>query len=555
MAIQMPSSLEIAQEATLRPVSEIAEELGLGPDEYDLYGKYKAKVDLSVVERLADRPDGKLVCVTALTPTKAGEGKTTTSVSLTQGLGHIGHRVALCLREASLGPVFGIKGGAAGGGYAQVVPMEDLNLHFTGDIHAIGAANNLLAAMLEAHLLHGNKLGIDPLSISWRRCVDINDRALRQIVLGLGGRANGYPRETGYDITAASEVMAILAVARDLHDLRKRLGAITVGYTWEGEPVVAEQLQAAGAMTVLLKDAIKPNLVQTLEGQAAFVHCGPFANIAHGNNSLVADLVALKLGEYVVTESGFGSDMGMEKFLDIVCRIGGLRPNAICLVTTVRALKHHGGDPDGGLEAVERGAENLRRHLGIVREFGLKAVVAVNRFPTDPDEELDAVRKLALDYGAHAAELNEAFERGGEGAASLAEAIVDAAEQPNDFDFLYPADAPIAEKIEAICKRVYGADGVAFLPAAQEKLRTFTEQGYDTLPVCMAKTHLSLSHDPTLLNAPTSFTVTVRDIRAYTGSGWLVPLLGDMQTMPGLGVKPAAFEVDIDESGKTVGLF
>jgi formyltetrahydrofolate synthetase len=555
MATHMPSSLEIAQEATLRPIAEIAEELGLQPDEYDLYGKYKAKVDLSVVERLADKPDGKLVCVTAITPTKAGEGKTTTSVSLTQGLGHIGRRVTLCLREASLGPVFGIKGGAAGGGYAQVVPMEDLNLHFTGDIHAIGAANNLLAAMLEAHLLHGNKLGIDPLSVSWRRCVDINDRALRQIVLGLGGRTNGYPRETGYDITAASEVMAILAVARDLHDLRQRLGAVTVGYTWEGEPVVAEQLQAAGAMTVLLKDAIKPNLVQTLEGQPAFVHCGPFANIAHGNNSLVADLVGLKLGEYVVTESGFGSDMGMEKFLDIVCRIGGLRPNAICLVTTVRALKHHGGDPDGGLDTVERGAENLRRHLEIVREFGLKAIVAVNRFPTDSDDELETVRKLAIDYGAHAAELNEAFERGGEGAASLAEAIADAAEQPNDFDFLYSSDAPIAEKIEAICKRVYGADGVAFLPAAQEKLKTFTEQGYDRLPVCMAKTHLSLSHDPALLNAPTGFTVTVRDIRAYTGSGWLVPLLGDMQTMPGLGVKPAAFDVDIDENGRTVGLF
>jgi formyltetrahydrofolate synthetase len=555
MATHMPSSLEIAQEATLRPIAEIAEELGLQTDEYDLYGKYKAKVDLSVVERLADQPDGKLVCVTAITPTKAGEGKTTTSVSLTQGLGHIGRRVALCLREASLGPVFGIKGGAAGGGYAQVVPMEDLNLHFTGDIHAIGAANNLLAAMLEAHLLHGNKLGIDPLSISWRRCVDINDRALRQITIGLGGRTNGYPRETGYDITAASEVMAILAVARDLHDLRKRLGAITVGYTWEGEPVVAEQLQAAGAMTVLLKDAIKPNLVQTLEGQPAFVHCGPFANIAHGNNSLVADLVGLKLGEYVVTESGFGSDMGMEKFLDIVCRIGGLRPNAICLVTTIRAFKHHGGDPDGGLDAIERGAENLSRHLGIVRQFGLKAIVAINRFPTDSDEELETVRKLAVDYGAHAAELNEAFERGGEGAAALAEAIVDAAEQPNEFEFVYSLDAPIAEKIEAVCTRVYGADGVAFLPAAQEKLRTFTEQGYDKLPVCMAKTHLSLSHDPTLLNAPTGYTVTVRDIRAYTGSGWLVPLLGDMQTMPGLGVKPAAFDVDIDESGRTVGLF
>ena len=555
MATQMPSSLEIAQEATLRPIAEIAEAAGLGPDEYDLYGKYKAKVDLGVVDRLSSAEDAKLICVTAITPTKAGEGKTTTSVSLTQGLGHIGEKVALCLREASLGPVFGIKGGAAGGGYAQVVPMEDMNLHFTGDLHAITAANNLLAAMLEAHLLHGNKLGIDPLTVSWRRCVDINDRALRSIVVGLGGRPNGYVRETGFDITAASEVMAILAVARDLHDLRRRLGSITVGYTWEGEPVNAEQLNAAGSMTVLLKDAIKPNLVQTLEGQPAFVHCGPFANIAHGNNSLVADLVALKLGDYVVTESGFGSDMGMEKFLDIVCRIGGLSPSAVVLVATARALKHHGGEPDGGVEAIERGSANLQRHLGIVEEFGLKAVVAVNRFPGDTDEEVETVRRLALEYGAHAAELNEAFERGGEGAAGLAEAVVDAAAQPSSFDFIYPLDAPIDQKVEAICKRVYGADGVVFLPAAQEKIKTFTEKGLDNLPVCMAKTHLSLSHDPTLLNAPTGFTVTVRDIRAYTGSGWLVPLLGDMQTMPGLGVKPAAFDVDIDETGKTVGLF
>jgi formate--tetrahydrofolate ligase len=555
MATHMPSSLEIAQEAQLLPITQIAEEAGLEPDEYDLYGKYKAKVDLSVLDRLSETPDAKLICVTAITPTKAGEGKTTTSVSLTQGLGHVGRKVALCLREASLGPVFGIKGGAAGGGYAQVVPMEDLNLHFTGDIHAIGAANNLLAAMLEAHLLHGNRLGIDPLTIGWRRCVDINDRALRSIVVGLGGRTNGYVRETGFDITAASEVMAITAVARDLFDLRRRLGEITVGYTWEGEPVKAEQLQAAGAMTVLLKDAIKPNLVQTLEGQPAFIHCGPFANIAHGNNSLVADLVGLKLADYVVTESGFGSDMGMEKFLDSVCRIGGLSPSAVVLVTTVRALKHHGGDPDGGIEAVEAGAANLQRHLGIVGEFGLKAVVAVNRFPDDPDDELEVVRKLALEYGAHAAELNEAFERGGEGAASLAEAVVDATEQPASFSPIYPLGAPIDEKIEAICKRVYGADDVVYLPAAQGKIAQFTENGFDKLPICMAKTHLSLSHDPSLLNAPTGFTVTVRDIRAYTGAGWLVPLLGDMQTMPGLGVKPAAFEVDIDENGRTVGLF
>jgi formate--tetrahydrofolate ligase len=555
MATHMPSSLEIAQEAELRPIGEIAEDAGLEPDEYDLYGKYKAKVSLEVLERLKDVADGKLICVTAITPTKAGEGKTTTSVSLTQGLGHIGKKVALCLREASLGPVFGIKGGAAGGGYAQVVPMEDLNLHFTGDIHAISAANNLLAAMLEAHLLHGNKLGIDPLSVSWRRCVDINDRALRQIVVGLGGRANGYVRETGFDITAASEVMAILAVARDLFDLRKRLGAITVGYTWEGEPVTAEQLQAAGAMTVLLKDAVKPNLVQTLEGQPAFVHCGPFANIAHGNNSLVADLVALKLADYVVTESGFGSDMGMEKFLDIVCRVGDIQPSAICLVTTVRALKHHGGDPDGGVEAVEAGGANLQRHLGIVSEFGLKAVVAINRFPGDPDEEVDAVRRLALEGGAHAAELNEAFERGGEGAASLAEALVDAADQSSSYSPIYQLEAPIDGKIEAICRRVYGADDVVFLPAAQEKIKTFTENGFDNLPICMAKTHLSLSNDPSLLNAPTGFTITVRDLRAYTGAGWLVPLLGDMQTMPGLGKTPAAFDVDIDENGRTVGLF
>jgi formate--tetrahydrofolate ligase len=555
MATHMPSSLEIAQEAELRPIADIAEEAGLEPDEYDLYGKYKAKVGLDVLERLKDVPDGKLICVTAITPTKAGEGKTTTSVSLTQGLGHIGKKVALCLREASLGPVFGIKGGAAGGGYAQVVPMEDLNLHFTGDIHAISAANNLLAAMVEAHLLHGNKLGIDPLTVGWRRCVDINDRALRQIVVGLGGRANGYVRETGFDITAASEVMAILAVARDLFDLRRRLGAITVGYSWDGEPVTAEQIRAAGAMTVLLKDAIKPNLVQTLEAQPAFVHCGPFANIAHGNNSLVADLVALKLADYVVTESGFGSDMGMEKFLDIVCRVGNIQPSAICLVTTVRALKHHGGDPDGGVETVEAGAANLQRHLGIVSEFGLKAVVALNRFPDDSDEEVEAVRRLALEGGAHAAELNDAFERGGEGASDLAEALVDAADQGSSYSPIYPLEAPIDEKIQAISKRVYGADDVVFLPAAQQKIEQFTANGFDKLPICMAKTHLSLSTDPLLLNAPTGFTVTVRDIRAYTGAGWLVPLLGDMQTMPGLGKTPAAFDVDIDENGRTVGLF
>jgi formate--tetrahydrofolate ligase len=553
--LRMPSSLEIAQTAMLQPIDEIAAAAGLLPAEVELYGRYKAKLDLSVLDRLADRPDGKLVCVTAITPTKAGEGKTTTSVSLTQGLGAIGRRPVLCLREASLGPVFGIKGGAAGGGYTQVVPMEDLNLHFTGDIHAIGAANNLLAAMLEAHLLHGNALGIDPLSVSWRRCLDINDRALRDIVVGLGGRTNGYPRQAGFDITAASEVMAIVAVARDLADLRRRLGAITVAQTHEGEPVTAEQLRAAGAMTVLLKDALKPNLVQTLEGQPALVHCGPFANIAHGNNSLVADRVALKLGEMVVTEAGFGSDMGMEKFLNIVCRAGGLRPSAVVLVATVRALEHHGGEPGGGAAAIERGAANLARHLAIVAGFGLKAVVAVNRFPGDGRDEIELVRRLALESGAHAAEVNDGFERGGAGATALAEAVADAADRESSFRHTYELDEPIPDKIDAIVRKVYGGDGAFLLPAARDKVPLFERDGLSEVPICMAKTHLSLSHDVALTNAPTGFTVTVRDLRAYTGAGWIVALCGDMQTMPGLSATPAAFEVDIDENGRTVGLF
>ena len=555
MEVQLPSSLEIAQTATLRPIAEIAVAAGLEPDEIDLYGRYKAKVSLSVLERLADRADAPLVCVTAITPTKAGEGKTTTSVSLTQGLGHIGRKPVLCLREASLGPVFGIKGGATGAGYAQVVPMEEMNLHFTGDIHAIGAANNLLAAMVEAHILHGNKLGIDALSITWRRCMDMNDRALRDIAIGLGGRANGYVRQTGFDITAASEVMAIVAVSRDLFDLRERLGRITVGTTYEGRPVTAEEIGAAGAMTVLLKDTIKPNLVQTLEGQPAFIHCGPFANIAHGNNSLVADRVALKLGDVVLTESGFGSDMGMEKFFDIVCRVGNLRPSAVVLVATVKALKHHGGDPSGGAEAIERGSANMNRHLGIIREFGLNAVVAINRFPGDADDEVELVREIALANGAFAAQTNEAVLRGGEGAAELAEAVIAATEQPSNFAPVYDLDSPIEEKIETIARRVYGADGISLLKPAQDKIKQFVEVGFDKLPICMAKTHLSLSHDAALENAPTGFTVTVRDIRAYTGAGWLVALCGDMQTMPGLGRRPAALNVDIDDEGRTVGLF
>ena len=555
MTASMPSSLEIAQNATLRPILELADEIGLVADEVEPYGRYKAKVDLSVIERLADRPDAKLVNVTAITPTPAGEGKTTTSVSLAQGLGVLGRKPVLCLREASLGPVFGVKGGAAGGGYAQVVPMEDLNLHFTGDLHAITAANNLLAAMIDAHLMHGNALGLDPLSITWRRCMDMNDRNLRNVITGLGGRAHGAPRETGFDITAASEVMGLVAVARDLADLRQRLGRITVGQTYEGEPVTAEQIKAAGSMAVLLKDAIKPNLVQTLEGQPAFVHCGPFANIAHGNNSLVADRVGLKLGEFLITESGFASDMGMEKFFDITCRIGGLRPSVVVLVATVRALKHHAGDPDGGLDAIEIGAQNLARHIGIVNGFGLQAIVGVNKFPTDTREELEHTRSLALAHGAYAAEVNTAFEDGGKGAAALAEAVVAAADEPSSFDFTYPIDAPIEEKIRLIATRVYGADGVELLPAAKKRAAELTAQGLGDLPICMAKTHLSLSHDPALRNAPTGFTVTVRDLRPYTGAGWIVALCGDMMTMPGLGKVPAAFAIDIDETGEIVGLF
>jgi formate--tetrahydrofolate ligase len=545
----MQSSLEIAQAAFLRPIAEVAEGAGIEEDELELYGRHKAKVSLDLLDRLADAPQGRLVAVTAITPTPAGEGKTTTAIALTEGLGLLGERPILCLREPSLGPVFGIKGGAAGGGYAQVVPMEDLNLHFTGDLHAITAANNLLAAMLDAHVLQANELGIEPLSITWRRCLDMNDRSLRQVVTGLGGKVNGLPRETGFDITAASEVMAILAMARDLSDLRERLGRITVGTTYDGEPVTAEQLGAAGAMTVLLKQAIQPNLVQTLEGEPAFVHAGPFANIAHGNSSLVATRMALALGETVITEGGFASDLGLEKFLDIVCRAGGLAPNVIVLVATVRALEHHG---DGDLE---RGVDNLERHLGIAREFGLPAIVAVNAFPDDPRQKLERVRGLALERGAWAAEICEGFERGGAGATALAETVQEAASRPSDFAPVYDLERPIAEKIETIARRIYGADGVELLPAARTAIKRFEERGLGGLPICMAKTQLSLSHDPKRRNAPTGFTVPVRDVRAYTGAGWLVPLCGEMQTMPGLGRHPAALDIDVACDGRTIGLF
>ena len=559
----MKSSLEIAQEAVLKPIVEIGSAAGLLSDELDPYGRYKAKVSLSVLERLADRPNGKLICVAGMTPTKAGEGKTTTLVGLTQGLGAIGKRAVACLREPSLGPVFGIKGGAAGGGYTQVVPMEDLNLHFTGDIHAIGAANNLLAAMIDASILHGNPLKIDALRVGWRRAVDMNDRALRDITIGLGGRANGYPRETGFDITAASEVMALMAVARDLGDLRRRLGNITAAYSYDGgRPITAEDLGAAGAMAVLLKDALKPNLVQTLEGQPVLMHCGPFANIAHGNNSLVADLIGMKIGDYVVTESGFGADMGMEKFFDIVCRFGNLTPSATVLVTTVRAIKHHAGlgegagaDRSASLQAIETGFANVRRHLRTIATFGLPAVVAVNRRPGDTNEEVELCKRLALEAGAFAAEANEGFTNGGAGVADLASAVVEACEQPNSFHQLYRDDEPIQDKIEAVAKNVYGARDVYLYPEAEAKIAQFTRDGLGNLPVCMAKTQYSLSADASLLNAPENFTLPVRDIRAYTGAGWLVPLCGDIVQMPGLGKSPAALNIDIDEHGRTVGLF
>jgi formyltetrahydrofolate synthetase len=546
------NSLEIAQQATLVPIDQIAEQVGLQPDEVEPYGRYKAKVSLSALDRLSDRPDGKLICVAGMTPTAAGEGKTTTLVGLTQGLGAIGKKSLAALREPSLGPVFGVKGGAAGGGWTQIVPMEDLNLHFTGDMHAIGAANNLLAAMIDAHIHHGNELGIDLNNITWRRAIDMNDRSLRNNVIALGGRTNGQPRETGFDITAASEVMALMAVTRDLSDLRERLGKITIGYSRDGKAITAEDLGAAGAMTVLLKDALKPNLVQTLEGQPCLMHTGPFANIASGNNSLVADRIGMKVADYIVTESGFGADMGMEKFFDIVCRFGDLTPSAVVLVCTVRAIRHHAGGDDGDLE---EGFANVAHHLQTITKFGLPAVVAVNRRPGDSDEDVEAVRQLALKAGAHGAEINEGFEQGGKGVAKLAEAVVAACDAPSDFKLLYPDDASIAEKIEAVATEVYGADGVTFAPLAQQKIEQFTKDGLAHFPVCMAKTQLSLSADPKLLGAPKGFEIHVRDIRAYTGAGWLVPLCGDIMQMPGLGAKPAARSIEIDADGNTVGLF
>jgi formyltetrahydrofolate synthetase len=562
MSPPMPprSSLEIAQSAVLRPIAQIAEAAGILPEEFESYGRHKAKIGLSILDRLASRPDGKLVDVTAITPTPAGEGKTTTAVALVQGLGRIGHRPVLALREPSLGPVFGVKGGAAGGGYAQVVPMEDINLHFTGDIHAVGAANNLLSALVDAHRFHGHAPAIA--SVSWRRAIDVTDRSLRNIVTGLGGPKNGIPTASGFDITAASEVMAILALATDLADLRRRLGSITIGTSAGGEPVTAEQVGAAGSMAVLLREAIKPNLVQTLEGQPCLMHAGPFANIAHGNSSLIADRVGLKLGDFLVTESGFASDLGMEKFMDIVCRVGGLRPDVVVVVATVRALRHHGGgdwrsatDRKTMRDEVGRGAANLEKHIENARAFGIQPVVALNRRPDDEPELLALVCERALEAGAFGAAVHDGFGLGGNGAIELAELVVRAAAAESTFKLLYRDEEPVVAKIERIARAMYGADGIELAPAAVEAVERFEREGIDQLPICMAKTHLSLAHDPTLRNRPSGFAVPVRDIRAYTGAGMLVPLCGDVVQMPGLGPEPAAFGIDVDEHGLTVGLF
>ncbi len=565
----MKSDIEIAQAAEMKHIVEIAEDAGLQEDDLELYGNYKAKVDLSVIEKLADRPDGKYIDVTAITPTPLGEGKTVTTIGLAMALEKIGKKTITCIRQPSLGPVFGIKGGAAGGGYSQVLPMEDFNLHLTGDIHAVGIAHNLLAAFLDTHLMKGNDLNIDPFSISLNRVVDVSDRALRNIVVGLGGRLNGIPRETGYDITVASEVMAILALTTGLKDIREKLGKMTVGSTFDGKPVTAEDLKCAGAMAVLLKDAIKPNLLQTLEHTPCFVHAGPFANIAHGNSSIVSDQMAIKLGEYVVTESGFGADIGAEKFLNIKCRYSGLKPDAAVIVATVRALKMHGGGfefiPGQGVdkelmntpnvEAVSKGCENLEKMIENMKMHGVPVVVAINHFEADSEEEIEAVREKSKAAGAEDAVVSKVWLEGGDGGTELAEAVHKAAQKPSEFKFLYPLEWPIDKKIETIATKIYGADGVNFLPAAQEKIDLYTKQGYGDLPICMAKTHLSLSHDPSLKGRPTGFTVPIRDIRASAGAGFLYPLLGEMRTMPGLPKVPAGTNVDIDDDGNIKGLF
>lgn len=618
----VPSDIEIAQAATLKPITQIAEELGLLPEEIEMYGPHKAKVKLEVLDRLKDVPDGKYIDVTAITPTPLGEGKTTTTVGLSQALGaHLGKSVMTCIRQPSQGPTFGIKGGAAGGGYSQVVPMEDFNLHLTGDIHAITAANNLLAAAIDVRMFHEStatdeqmfirlfpkdkqgkrhfavnmanrkkklgityddpeemtpeervrfcRLDIDPETITFRRVVDTSDRMLRQITVGQGPDEKGFTRETGYDITVASEIMAILALTTSLADMRKRFGEIVIGRNKRGEAINADDLGVAGAMTVLMRDAIKPTLMQTVEGTPVFVHAGPFANIAHGNSSILADKIGLKLADYVITESGFGADMGMEKFFDIKCRYSGLRPNVVVMVATIRALKMHGGGPkvvagrpldpaytNENLELLEAGLPNLLAHIGIARKYGIPVVVAVNSFATDTDAELEMVRKAAIEQGgAEDAVVSRHWELGGEGAIKLAEAVVKAAEKPSDFRFLYSLDLTIKEKIEIIAREVYGADGVDYEPLAEERIQAYTDLGFDKLPMCMAKTHLSLSHDANLKGVPKGYRLPVRDVRASVGAGFLYPLLGTMSTMPGLPTRPGFFDIDIDlETGQVIGL-
>ena len=559
-AMGFKSDIEIAQACEMKDIRKIAEVAGVEEDYLEQYGRYKAKIDLKLLDDRQNDPDGKLILVTAINPTPAGEGKTTTTVGLADALRRLGKKSIVALREPSLGPVFGLKGGAAGGGYSQVVPMEDINLHFTGDFHAIGAANNLLAAMLDNHIHQGNALNIDPRRITWHRAVDMNDRQLRNIVIGLGGKPNGTPREDSFDITVASEIMAILCLARDITDLKERLSSIIVGYTYSGEAVTAGQLKAAGAMTALLKDALKPNLVQTLEGTPAFVHGGPFANIAHGCNSITATKIAMKLGEYAVTEAGFGADLGAEKFLDIKCRMAGLKPSAVVVVATVRALKHHGGVKKDKLneencEALSAGIPNLLQHVeNITKVYQLPCVVAVNVFPTDTQKELDLVAEECRKYGVNVA-ISEVWGKGGEGGLALAEEVVRLCEEPNDFRFSYDTELSIREKLDAIATKIYHADGVTLTPAAEKQLQQLEEMGFGKMPICMAKTQYSFSDDPLKLGAPKDFLITVRNLKVSAGAGFIVALTGDIMTMPGLPKVPAAERIDVDANGVISGLF
>ena len=554
------SDIEIAQETTPLKITEVAKNCGVDEKYIEQYGNYKAKIDYRMLKDLKDQPDGKLILVTAITPTPAGEGKTTTSVGLADGLRKIGKKAVVALREPSLGPVFGVKGGAAGGGYAQVVPMEDINLHFTGDFHAIGAANNLMAAMLDNHIQQGNALGIDVKQITWKRVVDMNDRQLRHVIDGIGGKAQGVPREDGFDITVASEVMAVLCLASDINDLKARLARMIVAYTYDGKPVTAHDLKAEGAMAALLKDALKPNLVQTLEHTPAFIHGGPFANIAHGCNSVTATRMALKMGDYAVTEAGFAADLGAEKFIDIKCRMAGLHPSAVVIVATVRALKYHGGVAKAdlnneNLEALEKGLPNLLQHVDNVKNvYGLPCVVAINAFPTDTKAELDLVEKKCNELGVNVA-LSEVWAKGGEGGKALAEEVVRLCEQPNNFQFVYDADASIEQKLDTIVKKVYHGDGVVLTANAKKQAQQLTDLGFGNLPICMAKTQYSFSDDAALLGAPKGFTVTVRNLKVSAGAGFIVALTGDIMTMPGLPKVPSAEKIDVDENGKISGLF